>query len=276
MTTEMQDSSGEPGYTYDGYITGFCGTGLHEGVVKLSPRGARLDPCRFDDICTCSCHDTYRELKRLLVVNLAKQHPIASPIPVPAVVAPIPVEATATVAHGPTTAPPVVPVIGPPPVIAPPILVIPKMSGTLTIAGQTVRASSIEFYATPAAEDDDEVLIAEDVLSGGGVSIMIGSKLAYDDPLSLESIRARARSQDATPRPKGALDLLIRLLCSLWESGKVEFDTPGNICTPQVVGENLFASPGAVSAAWARWESAGECRLAKKPARFLGFGPVNG
>lgn len=41
--------------------------------------------------------------------------------------------------------------------------------------------------------------------------------------------------------------------------------------TPMAVGAAIEASPGAVSAVWARWERDGKCELGKKPARFVRF-----
>lgn len=44
------------------YITGFCGTGAHEGLSPVSPSGKPLKVCVAYDICTCSCHVTINKM----------------------------------------------------------------------------------------------------------------------------------------------------------------------------------------------------------------------
>lgn len=44
------------------YISGFCSTGLHEGIVAKNVNDKRLPTCQLWKDCSCKCHDTYSEM----------------------------------------------------------------------------------------------------------------------------------------------------------------------------------------------------------------------
>jgi hypothetical protein len=102
-----------------------------------------------------------------------------------------------------------------------------------------------------------------------------GGDITEDHPVNVESIPPRLgppvlvqplATVTKLPngrRPKGQLEREVEEL--LRQTG------PTVQPTPMEVGETLHASPGAVSAVWARWEKDGKCELGKKPARFVRF-----
>ncbi|AMS03455.1 hypothetical protein SEA_BENCZKOWSKI14_62 [Gordonia phage Benczkowski14] len=44
------------------YITGFCGTGAHEGLAPVSPSGKPMKVCTAHEICSCKCHITINKM----------------------------------------------------------------------------------------------------------------------------------------------------------------------------------------------------------------------
>jgi hypothetical protein len=75
------------------WVTGFCGTGAHEGTKKLSARGALLKPCQgtfyvqFKTYeCNCSCHAVFREIAAITGVTTSVAQTVGSSSVTPPVV----------------------------------------------------------------------------------------------------------------------------------------------------------------------------------------------
>lgn len=209
----------------DGYKTGWCLSGCHEGVVKKSPSGKEFPSC-LGGGCSCYCHSALADVMASIEA-IARETGMSVPTPPTAPPDPTPTPASAKE--------PVVATLDP---------------GT----GAPARGGDIT---------EDHPVNVESIPPRLGPPMLVEplatvTKLPSNAPLIIPTLLPNGR------RAPGSLEREIEQLIKTWGPGD------GTI-TPKVVGESLNASPGAVSACWARWEKDGKCELGRKPARFVRF-----